>query len=155
MSTWNYSGDPSTSEKDAVRFLIQDTNTSKQLFQDSEIYWTLTQEMNIYTAAAALCDVLVAKAGGVKGKKISEFAIQYDPMFYRTLAGTLRARGAGHQLPYAGGISIADKQAQQGDPDWVAPSFARGLDQNSQAPSPASPANGGSGTNGNPLTDSN
>jgi hypothetical protein len=136
-----------------IRLLIQDTNSARQLFQDQEIDWIQTQEMNAYTAAAALCDTLVAKAGGVKAKKISELAIQYDPVFYRQLAGTLRARGSGYQIPYAGGISIADKQAQQGDADWVQPAISRGLDNNPIAPEPANPPQGGSGTNGNPLTE--
>lgn len=142
---WSYTGDPSGSSKDAVRFLIQDVNSSKPLVQDEEIEWALTQEANLYTAAAAICDSLVAKAGGVKFKKIGELAISYDPHFYSILSGKLRARGAGNQLPYVGGISIADKMALQADPDWVAPRFATGLDDNPAAPSPATPS-------ANPLT---
>lgn len=147
--SWSYSNNPASSSKDAVRFLIQDTNTLRQLVQDEEIEWSLTQEMNVYTAAASICETLVAKAGSTKEKKISNFYIVYDPMFYRTLAATLRARGSGYQVPYAGGISQSDKLAQQADADWAPPAIPRGLDNNASAPSPATPPAGGTG---NPLT---
>ena len=42
-----------------------------------------------------------------------------------------------HQLPYVGGISIADKMAQQDDPDWVPARFFRGMFDNSRASQPA------------------
>ena len=144
-TTAGYYTGSTAGERWQIRLLIQDTNTARQLFQDEEIDWQQTKEANIYMAAAALCDVLVAKAGGVKSKKISEFAISYDPRYYQSLAAQLRARGFGHQVPYAGGISIADKLAQQSDPDWVPPAIPRGLDNNPAAPAPATP-------NTNPLT---
>lgn len=40
---WTYSGDPSTSEKDSVRFWLQDTNVDFQLLQDEEIQYLLNQ----------------------------------------------------------------------------------------------------------------
>lgn len=128
-----------------VRFLIRDTNTNRQLLQDDEIYYILTQEANVFMAAAACCDTLVAIAGNTKQKKIGQFEITYDPMFYGKLANELRGRGAYHQVPYAGGISIADKQAQQDDTDWVPPAFARGMDDNPEAPAPQTSST-------NPLT---
>lgn len=128
-----------------VRFLIRDTNTVRQLLQDDEIYFILTQEANVFMAAAVCCDSLVANAGSIKQKKIGDFEITYDPMFYQRLGNELRSRGATHQVPYAGGISIADKQAQQDNSDWVPPAFARGMDDNPQAPAPQTPST-------NPLT---
>lgn len=120
-----------------VRLLIQDNRTARQLLQDEEIEQFINSEANIYMAAAACCDSLVAIAGTQKSKKISEFQITYDAGFYRELAAQLRARGQGHQTPYAGGISIADKLAQQENTDWVPPAVSRGLDDNLGAPSPA------------------
>lgn len=35
--SWNYSGDPRTSAKDAVRFYIQDTNKDEPLLQDDRL----------------------------------------------------------------------------------------------------------------------
>lgn len=124
-------------ERYQVRLLIQDINTSRQLFQDEEVDWQLTQEANVYMAAALLCDVLVMRAGGIKSKKISEFAVQYDTKFYMSLAGELRARGMGHQVPYAGGISISDKARQEGDTDAVPPKITRRQADNPAAPQPS------------------
>jgi hypothetical protein len=136
----SFSYDPSlTEDKDQVRFLVQDTNASKQLFQDEEIAWVLRTEANIYTAAAQLCDLLIAKAGSTRKKIIGDLSITYDVVFYRSLAGNLRARGAGHQMPYAGGISITGKQQQQGDSDATPPSVFRNLEENPAAPSVSVP----------------
>lgn len=147
--SFTYSGDPDASDTDAVRFLIRDTAQTTHLFEDAEIKWAVSTEANIYMAAAMLCDTLIVKGGGVKIKKVGELMIQYDPSFYKSLSGSLRARGSGHQVPYAGGISVADKQAQSSDSDWVQPSIQRNLDNNPAAPQPATPPVNGPG---NPLT---
>jgi len=51
--TWTYSADPTSSPKDAVRWLVGDTNPDNPLVQDEEITWNLT-EMNyeVYRTAA-------------------------------------------------------------------------------------------------------
>lgn len=121
-----------------MRFLIQDNQTTRQLMQDEELDWLQTRESNVYMMSAAACDSLVARMGSVKFKKISELSIGYNSDFYRRLAMELRARGAFNQVPYAGGISLADKLAQEADPDWVAPKIAIGLGQNPEAPQPVS-----------------
>ena len=141
---WSYDSNLKA-EKDQVRFLIRDTNSAGQLFQDEEIKWMIANEQNIYMAAAQLCDNLVVKAGNVRSKKISEFSITYDSHFYKSLAGSLRARGCNYQTPYAGGISMADKLAVQQDSDWVTPAISRDLDRNPTAPTPQTPPS-------NPLT---
>ena len=122
--------------RNQVRFWIQDTQSARPLLQDAEVDWAITQEANVYMAAAACCDLLVAKAGNVKMRKVGDLELTYDPQFYRALADTLRARGAGHQMPYAGGISIADKIAQENDPDWVPPRMFRGEFDNPNADQP-------------------
>ena len=126
--------------RDQVRFLIQDNQESRALFQDEEIDWIITQEMNVYMAGARLCDILVNKSGGVKSKAISEFIIVYNVEFYKYLGNSLRARGLTYQSGYAGGISIADKIAQQNDSDWVPASIPRGLGDNPGAPKPTAPS---------------
>lgn len=136
---WTYSGNPGSCDKDQVRFLISDTNIGRQLVQDEEIEWLLTQEMNVYMAAAAACRSLIIKAGGTRRKRISDFDISYDVSFYRTTMGELTARGSSYQIPYAGGISASDKMAQQSDVNAVTPAFVKNLDENAAAPQPATP----------------
>jgi hypothetical protein len=109
-----------------VRLLIQDTTDARQLLQNEEIDWFLSQEANVYLAAAMCCDVLVAKAGMLKTRRLADITLEYDVDFYRGLATTLRARGSSHQVPYLGGASIADKQAEEANADAVAPRAFRG-----------------------------
>jgi len=54
--TWTYSADPTSSPKDAVRFLIGDTLDSDPQVQDEEINFNLLEVNNeIYRAAANTC----------------------------------------------------------------------------------------------------
>lgn len=127
--------------RNQIRLWLQDTSSSRQLFQDEEIDWQQTQEANAYMAAAFLCDMLVSRAGGIKSKRISDFYITYDTAYYQSLAMTLRARGNSYQVPYVGGISRADKSAQRSDLDWIPPTFGRGMGDNPDAPKPSTPSN--------------
>ena len=139
--TWSYDPtDLATTPKDVVRFLIQDTQTTRQLMFDEEITWALTQFDNVYSTAASCCDILVARGGNIKSKTVGDLSITYDVGFYRSLAADLRARGMTNQMPYAGGISITDKLAVQANPDWVPPAISRGLDNNPAAPQPETPS---------------
>ncbi len=122
-----------------VRLWLQDTNTARQLFQDEELDYQISVSANAAMAAAFFCDILVAKSGGVKAKKIGDLSIQYDPEYYRTLGASLRANGFSHQVPYLGSMSVSEKQALQNDADWVTPAIPRGLDNNPAAPGPDSP----------------
>lgn len=59
---WSYSGDPSTSPKDEVRFLIGDTSEDDPLLQDEEIAYLLDQcGGSALAAAVAACEGIVAK----------------------------------------------------------------------------------------------
>ena len=124
-------------ERYQVRLLIRDIDSTRPLFQDEEIDWQLTQEANVYMVGAALCDMLISKGGGVRSKKVGELTITYDASFYRELSGQLRARGFGHQIPSAGGISVSDKLAQETDTDQTKGAIFRRLQDNPTAPQQA------------------
>lgn len=60
--TWTYTADPSTSTKDAVRFLIGDTDETNQVIQDEEIYFNLGEVGGEpYRAASNTCYNLAAR----------------------------------------------------------------------------------------------
>lgn len=59
--SWSYSGDPSSSTRDLVRFLIRDTDTSDQLFSDEELDYLVTTWTNGYEAARNAAEILAAK----------------------------------------------------------------------------------------------
>ncbi len=129
-----------------LRLVIQDTTSSRQLFQDEELDLMLSQEANIYMAAVRCCDLLIARMSGpVRSRTIGDLTVEYDTKFYESLKTQLIGRGSIHQQAYAGGLSIADKQVQQRDTDAVQPAFARGVTDNPSAPKPNVPSS-------NPLT---
>lgn len=58
--SWSYSGDPATSEVDALRFMLADTDMTSPIFQDEELQYLIDQygedpdrlAYNAFTAAA-------------------------------------------------------------------------------------------------------
>lgn len=76
---WTYSGDPSTSTKDSVRFLIGDTDSADQVVTDEEIDWALTVvDDSIYQAAHDLCVSLAAKfARLATSKSVGDLSLSY------------------------------------------------------------------------------
>lgn len=60
--TWTYSGNPGSSTRDEVRFLIQDTDTNSQLLSNEELDYLITSYGEAYSAAVAAVGVLIATA---------------------------------------------------------------------------------------------
>jgi hypothetical protein len=60
--TFTYSGDPSTSTRNAVRFLINDTVSTDALFSDEELNYLISEwGTNVYEISRAACEVLVSR----------------------------------------------------------------------------------------------
>lgn len=60
--TFTYSGDPSTSTRNAVRFLINDTDSTDALFSDEELNYLISEwGTNTYEIARAACETLVSR----------------------------------------------------------------------------------------------
>lgn len=55
--TFTYVG-PATSDRDKVRFLIQDTDSTNPHMTDEEINWLISEWADVYDAAANAADVL-------------------------------------------------------------------------------------------------
>jgi len=58
---FTYSGDPSTSTRNAVRFLINDTDAADALFSDEELNYLISEWENVYEVARAACETLIAR----------------------------------------------------------------------------------------------
>lgn len=130
--SWTYSGDPGSSPKDAVRFAIGDTISSDPLLQDEEINYMLSKNSSIDDAAYYACVGVVAKFSRLADKEVGKIKIKYSQKAkqYQQLADKLWLTAGIVVIPYAGGISIADKQADQQDKSAVQPSFRRGMMDN-------------------------
>lgn len=134
---WTYNSALATT-RDQVRFLVQDTNTSNKLLDDSEVDWMLTQETNIYFAAAALADALSAKYAGVKSIDVDGLSVDYSGLSdrYAALAARLRrqaqASAGGIGLPFVSGVSVSEMNSINSDTDRVPNKFR--INQNQFAP---------------------
>lgn len=126
--TWSYSGDPSSSTKDTVRYLLADTNAADQLLSDEEIQYELEKYGDQpYIAASKLALSIAAKFGRIAEKSVEGLKKTYVSQkdFYWQLADRLSVEASEQAgfLVYAGGISESDKQTLKIDPDAVQPSF--------------------------------
>ena len=129
--TWTYSGNPADSDRDKVRFLVFDTDTNDQLLSNEEIAWLLSEQTNVYLAAANAAEVIAAKFA----KDITRSAVGLSAtvgnraQFYLDLADKLRDQvGTTNQRAevFAGGLTVSGKDSLDSDSDAVQPSFRIG-----------------------------
>lgn len=132
---WTYSGDPSNNNRDAIRFMIGDTIQTDPQLMDSEIAFALAQSPgNLNRVASNICFSLAAKFARLVDTVDRELRTMYSSKSrnYRQMAISFMviADQSGAGMPYAGGISIADKRRQQSNTDRVQPQFVLGMDDN-------------------------
>jgi|TARA_R100000655_G_scaffold1922_3_gene7232 hypothetical protein len=135
---WSYSGDPDSSALDAIRFLIGDTDTNDQLLANEEITWTNSQVTGSTTSTDALytvayrCMVTIAsKFSRLADQSIGDMKVDMSQKAEgaRLQAKELKALAqseGGTPTPYAGGITVTDKDIDRENSDLVQPSFSQG-----------------------------
>jgi len=126
--SWTYLGAPGTSSaearRDAVRYFIKDTVSTKQLVLDEEIAFVLAENgNNVYRAAADACRGLAAREA--KSKSVGDLSISGMGESYVALAAILDRRADMQATPFAGGVSLSDKDTRVADTDRVQPAFRR------------------------------
>lgn len=130
---WTYSGDPSLSNKDAVRFLTGDTQSDSPLSTDEEIEWSLSiNNNNIYRSAADIAEGIAAyfatQAETTVIGPIREENGRRAELYAKKAAELKRkAQEKGSITFYAGGLSVSEKIASQSDSDSVQPAFYVGM----------------------------
>jgi hypothetical protein len=134
----SYFGNPGSSHLDAVRFYIGDTDPDNEILSDDEITALLTETGDQpFLAAALAAEAIAARYARRVDKSVGDLHISNSQLSkqYRDLASQLRSRAtlSGAAAPYAGGISIADKQTVEANTDRVQPIFRRNLHDNPRA----------------------
>lgn len=130
--TWSYSGDPSSSSVDSVRFLIGDTDSTDEQLQNEEISWLLSENSNsVYDASIEAARALSAKYARLAvTKTVGDLKIEYQDRSkrYADLVAILEMQKDSRSvpIPYAGGISVTDKDTKEDQIDRVEPRFVRG-----------------------------
>lgn len=130
--TWSYNIALAT-EKDRVRFLAGDTDTADQQVSDEEIAGLLSLYGGAHRTAAAICRHLAARLGRYADTQIGQLRVSLSARArgFADRADELEAQAAvvgSVPVPYAGGLSIADKQAREDNTDRVRPLFTRDMD---------------------------
>jgi hypothetical protein len=133
---WLYSGNPAYSAKDQVRFLIGDTDSTDQLLQDGEIEWVLSQYNDSpMNAAIRCCESIIGKFSRLANESVGQVKVNFKEKAegYVRMLTILKSRLATEDAaPYAGGISISDKQANAQNTDRVKPDFRKHMMENEQ-----------------------
>ena len=130
---WSFNAGLGT-EKDWVRFLIGDTNSSRQLVNDETIEAVLGAEPNRYVAAAEIAEYLaraLTAGGALEDRKVGETRIRYR----RTadlliLAARLRLRGSAHMKPSAGGVYQTETNTYNSDTTLDRQQIGKGMFDN-------------------------
>jgi hypothetical protein len=129
--SWNYSGDPRLSSRDAVRFNIQDVNEDDQQFSNEEIRFLLDQYPDqIYTVCLILAERLVAKYARRVDKSVGDLHISYGSTVktYQDMMNTMRIRASLEAgAPYCGGMAESDRLLDSSDDSLVQPTFRKGM----------------------------
>lgn len=130
-----YSGDPAYSNRDAVRFLLNDITSTGRL-QDAEIEWLLTEWGSVYMAAAQGARRIAASfTSNSQSKTVGSLSKSgggsQTATAYLELAKALEAQSKSATLitasPYSGGISVSDKELTTADSDATPYWFSRGM----------------------------
>lgn len=133
--SFSYSGDPSKSTKDYVRFLVGDTNANSPELHDAEILHVINEEGNALLAAAACATALQAKYSKLTDESVGGVSKSYSQRAeaFKNLATSLRRRNSERCVaPYAGGISKSEKQSNEDNTDLVESSFTKDLHENTR-----------------------
>jgi hypothetical protein len=124
-----------TSSATRVRLLLGDTDPDaplQQRLENEEITDLLTISGGYRAAAAAAADALAAKfARLASSKRMGQASLEWRRFEQlSSLAKTLRSSVSLAAVPFAGGISIAQRNTLDQDTDRVVPSFQKGMMDN-------------------------
>ena len=135
---WSYSGDPDSSALDGIRFLIGDTDTNDQLLSNEEISWmnsqvtgSTTSTDSLYTVAYRCLITIASKFSRLADQAVGDMRVSMSQKAKgaRDQAKELKRLAeseGGTPTPYAGGITVSDKEIDIDNSDLVKPSFSQG-----------------------------
>jgi hypothetical protein len=118
---YTYSGDPTNSEVDQVRFLIGDIGPTDWLLSDDEIRFLLTLDDDPVIVAAMAAEGIGSRYAGKGSKTVGDLSIDFTQKAkgYYDLAAALRDRANSAQtnppMAYAGGWNLLDKESHAED----------------------------------------
>lgn len=103
--TFTYTASPATSDLDAVRTLLSDTNSDDVLLTDETINWLLDEWPTVHQAARAGAEIIASQMArdAISQKRVGDLSLSYDfssrANDYRKLAESLAAQAARKTAP--------------------------------------------------------
>lgn len=134
--TWSYSGNPSSSSTDAVRFLVGDTDTNDQLISNEEISYLITEHGSVNRSASEAARAIAAKFARNMNRSIgglqADFAAKYRQ--YLELADNLLTKEETDPVgPFLSGYKKDEKQAREDDTNREMIYVRKGFQDNKRA----------------------
>lgn len=130
--TWSY--DPALpADKDKIRALVGDTDTTDQLVSDEAIAVWLAQTGNIMDTAALIADGISASFGRRANLALDSLRVDFQARSdkFRDIASNLRLQATrlagGLGTPYVGGVSISDMDSVEDNTDREPSRFKVGM----------------------------
>lgn len=130
---WTYTGDPGSSAKDEIRFILGDIDSTDPQLSDEEINYMLSQNSDVINRTVlGLFDVLLLRYGRIVSESVGSVSIQYNQRYqaWIDMRKLFLQKTNMDGIPYAGGISQGDKATQAGNSDRVTPAFGRRMMEN-------------------------
>lgn len=131
--TWTYSGNPSSSSRDAIRFLIGDTDTTDQLLSNEEIDYIISVQGASNRAASEAARAVAAKYARLMSRSIGGLSADFSAKYrqYLELANSLLTTEETHPVsPYISGYNRPAKDAIEDNPDRESTFSRKGIMDN-------------------------
>lgn len=131
---WTYSGDPGSSTRDEVRFLIQDTDTAEQLLTDEELDYLIGVWTDAYAAAVAAVSALIAQASRQveESKRVGDLSLtvktgarvqQWTALLDRLQKERQRVQGGSPRVNANALVSTEDRSVEEETTDFYLGQF--------------------------------
>jgi len=129
---FSYAGDPSASPRDAVRFLVGDTNPLRPLLDDREVDYAISENPNQSLAAALLAEHLFGRFAAQADITVGPVSKSFSKVaeLFKQKADQLKDDAYRGAIPSFPAIYVADKSALEQDSSLTKPSFRVGLSDN-------------------------
>jgi len=129
--SFTYSGDPANSTRDAVRFMVQDTDQADYFLENAEIDWLISEESTTKAAAARAAKAIATQFARLADTDIESVSVKYSQKQRQYLQMATRleieaASGSGVASPDVNGVSIGDMESVREDDDRPRDRFYRG-----------------------------
>ena len=128
--SYTFTNNPAGSNRDLLRTLLKDTSSGSAKFSDEALDWFLANSANVWYAAAEAADGLAAHlVSGGGSKQVGDLRIDYagGAAGWRSAAQRWRIRGNRDAKPFAGGVTVSDKDTEKADTNRAAPAFSVGM----------------------------